>query len=184
QRQREPGPRAAAPGRAVHDQRSSLPALRAGQVRSRGGPMRPSFATAVAMLGALAASAGLARDAHALTACTAAQVNSQDPGCPAGPGPCSITKLFDVATGCTLDFAARAVTVAASGTLRIRSGAVTVKAGSFTMNSGSLIDGKGVLVAPGDHGGMITIQTTGDISILKAAANGVIDVTGNIAGGV
>ena len=117
--------------------------------------MHRSVATAVALLGALAASAGLAREALALTACTAAQVISQDSGCPNSTAPCSITKLFDVGDGCTLDFGTtRAVTVTASGTIRILSGAVTIKAGSFILAPGSLIDGRGSLTTPPrDRGG-------------------------------
>src|SRR5260221_567269 len=45
------------------------------------------------LFGVLLAVAG-ARDAYALTACTAAQVSSQDSGCPSGAGPCSIISTF------------------------------------------------------------------------------------------
>src|SRR3990172_6206113 len=84
-----------------------------------------------------------ARGTYGLSACTAASISSQDPGCPVGAGPCTITKNFDVPTGCTLDFGSRAVTIASSGELDIAAGTVTVRAGTFTVGPGGFVDGRG-----------------------------------------
>src|SRR5262245_19338958 len=89
---------------------------------------------------ALAATTLVATDAHALTACTAAQIISQDSGCPSGTGPCNITKDFTVGNGCVLDFGTRVVTLAATGKLLIAPNAVTLKAGSFTVAPNGFID--------------------------------------------
>ena len=148
-------------------------------------PMRPSLATAAALLGALAGAIGLVGEAQALTACTAANVNSQDSGCPSGTGPCNITKVFDIGDGCTLDFGTRNVTITNSGRLNIHSGAVTLKGANITVGNGSLIDGKGTAsTPPNNRGGMITFQATGTFSVLRVSGvNGIIDVSGFAQGG-
>jgi len=128
-------------GRATQwpDQRPRLPAL-----GPKGGPMRRLRATSLALLGLLAASAGLAQNALALTACTAAQISSQDPGCPSGTGPCTVTRDFTVTDGCILDFGTRAVTIGATGKLRTAPGAVTIRAGSLTVAPRGFIDARGL----------------------------------------
>jgi cysteine-rich repeat protein len=146
--------------------------------------MRTNRTSLLLLLGTLTLALGAARDASALTACTAAQVNSQDPGCPAGTGPCAITKFFTVPNGCVLDFAARAVTVNASGTFDIAQNTVTIKAGSFTVAPGGLIDGRGTSAAPRDRGGFLTIQTTGNVATQKAGTSvGKVLFDGDVAGG-
>jgi hypothetical protein len=133
------------------------------------------------MLGALAMTAGFAREVLALTACTSADIIAQDPMCPSGTGPCTIAKTFTIANGCVLDFGTRAVAV--KGTLDVGSRNMTLKAGSLTVASGGKMLGLGNSAPPGDHGGMIVIQTTGAVLVDKAAANGVIDVSGDTLAG-
>src|SRR5437773_2650887 len=145
--------------------------------------MRPRFA--IAVLGALAASAGLARQAHALNACTSADIIASDgANCPASTAPCSIKKNYTIANGCILDFGNRAVTVSGpGGTLDVGSRSMTIKAGSFTVGSGGNVQGLGNHPAPQDRGGMIMIQTTGAVVVDKAAANGIVDVSGDTLAG-
>src|SRR5262245_15341343 len=148
-------------------------------------PMRPSLATAAALLGALAGGLGLVDEAQALTACTAANITSQDPNCPPGTGACSITKVFDIGNGCIVDFGTRAVTIAGNGRLNILSNTVVFKAGTLTLAQGALVDGRGTAtIAPRNRGGMITFQTTGAVTTQRGAAGiGTIDVSGNAQGG-
>src|SRR4029453_13283670 len=82
------------------------------------GPMSSVLrsSAAVVLAAALFLAIGSVRPAHALTACTAAQITAQDAGCPAS-GPCSITQSFTVGDSCVLDFTGREVTVPASGVL-------------------------------------------------------------------
>src|SRR5882724_4952815 len=141
---------------------------------------------AFALLGAMAVSAGLAREGRAVvfSACTAADIIRQDSNCPNSTAPCSITKKFAIGNGCVLDFAARAVTITASGELDILSGNVTLKGGSLTLGPGSLIDGRGDQAPPGDRGGMMMIQVSGAVALQKGGAgNGVIDVSANAQSG-
>ncbi len=147
--------------------------------------MRATVPMVMAVVGALLGAQGAVRQANAiLTACTAAQISSQDGNCPTGTGPCSITKVFSIPTGCSLDFGTRNVTITASGKLDIGAGSVTLLAGSVTLNGGALIEGLGNMPSPGDHGGMITIRTTGAVSLLHTAMTfGVINVNGDIQGG-
>src|SRR5437867_1853119 len=125
-----------------------------------------------------------AREARALTACTALDIARQDSGCPNNTGPCTVTKVFTVADGCVLDFGARALTVG-PGTLDIGSGSVMIKAGSLTVTASGLIDGRGTgFSPPTDHGGMIAVETTGTVSIQRAPLTfGRVDVRGHSAGG-
>jgi len=133
------------------------------------------------LIGALAG----ARTAHALTACTAAQIVAQDPGCPAA-GACNITKVFDVADGCTLDFSGRDVTITASGEIQILSAAARILARNFTIAAGGLIDGRGLgSNPPDDVGGMITIIATGAVTLQKSgSSSGRVDVSGKENGGI
>jgi hypothetical protein len=142
----------------------------------------PQILTALA---ALAIAASLASSAHALTACTAADVTAQDSGCPANAGPCSITRPFDVGDGCTLDFQTRDVTVGGNGQFDVGSGIMTIKAGSLTVAVGGRLFGIGNgTTPPTNRGGMVTIQTTGAMTIEKSGtAVGEIDVSGSAQGG-
>jgi cysteine-rich repeat protein len=124
------------------------------------------------------------RPAAALTACTAADIIAQDPvGCPNNSGVCTITKVFTIGNGCVLDFGDRTVRV--NGTLDINSDSVTIRGGSVLVGAGGLIDGRGTqTVAPGNRGGMITIEAAVFAGVLKdSLATGRIDVSANAAGG-
>jgi len=149
--------------------------------------MRRTTATAIATLALLAAGAGLASNAHAIAACTAAQIIANDGAatrCPAGTGPCNIGKVFEIGDGCTLDFGTRAVTILGSGKLDILSNSVNLRAGSFSIAPSGLVEGRGNLATPPrDRGGSITITTTGAVNIQRASFKGVIDVSGNVRGG-
>ncbi len=122
--------------------------------------------------------------ARALTACTAADIVAQDAtNCPAS-GACTIKKDFDIPNGCTLDFAARDVTVANGAILDPGSGSVTFRARNFTIAAGGYIDARGNGAAPADLGGFVTIEATQAISVLKQSSlTGRIDASGNTAGG-
>jgi hypothetical protein len=140
----------------------------------------------IVLAAALATSAFGVRSAAALTACTSAQIIAQDASCPSGTGPCTITKIFDVATGCVLDFGTRTVTLSGTGQLRIGSGAVRLLVGSLTMAPSSYIDGRGLgSSTPTNVGGMITIEATTFVNIQRSGLNnGRIDVSGNSNGGI
>lgn len=142
-------------------------------------------ARTLAFLAALAFVLAGARAAEALTACTSAQIIAQDSNCPAA-GACSITKSFDVASGCVLDFGTRAVTLTATGQLHIGSGTVRLLAGSVTMLPSAYIEGRGLGSAtPTNVGGMISIETTTFVNIQRSGLNnGRIDMSGNANGGV
>ena len=135
------------------------------------------------LLVALLLSVGLVREAAALTACTAAQVSSQDSSCPNGPGPCTITKDFTIGDGCVLDFGTRAVTLSPTAKLTTAPGSITIKAGTFTIAGGGFIDGRGV-GAPVDRGGLVRIETTGAVAVQRnGGSSGRIDVSGDAGAG-
>ncbi len=125
------------------------------------------------------------RQAHAvpIPACTAADVSAADAGCPVGAGPCTITRDFDIANGCTLDFGARAVTLDNGVELIVGSGSVIIKAGSLVIKPGGFINGRGEDAAPDDRGGMIRIETTGNVTLEQASSDGRIDVSGTVGVG-
>jgi cysteine-rich repeat protein len=101
--------------------------------------LRSSAAVVLAAASFLAI--GSVRPAHALTACTAADITAQDAGCPAS-GACSITHSFTVGASCVLDFTGRAVTVSASGVLDVGPNRATLNAGSLTVAPGGQIIGQ------------------------------------------
>ena len=140
---------------------------------------RAAWLLVAVLLGGITAT----RSAQALTACTAADIVAQDPGCPAS-GTCTITKAFTVGNGCTLDFGTRNVSVASAGQLSVGPNSMTLLAGSLTLTPGGFIDARGNQAAPGDIGGVVTIQTTGDVTLQKLNTNnGRIDVSGNTSAG-
>jgi cysteine-rich repeat protein len=141
----------------------------------------PALRRWLALVLVTAAVAG-ARQVSALTACTATEIVSQDPGCPV-TGACSVTKVFDVGNGCVLDFGSRDVTITTSGELDIAQNVVTVKAHDFTIAAGGFIDGRGTSAPPRDRGGTISIVATGAVALEKATAGGKIDVTGDTIAG-
>src|SRR5262249_41485327 len=123
-----------------------------------------------------------ARDAHALTACTAAQVISQDSGCPSGTGPCTITKNFDIGDACILDFGARDVTITSN--LDIAQGTVTIRGGSIAVSPVGRILGLGDLAAPRNRGGNIHLEATGNVEVQRAGSNlGRVEVSANLIPG-
>jgi cysteine-rich repeat protein len=142
-------------------------------------------ASGLACAAGVLATLALARDARALSACNAAQIVSQDPGCPSGPpATCTITKTFVIGNGCTLDFGSRAVVISGSGTLATGSSVVTLKAASLTLAPGSWIDGRGNGAAPLNVGGTIVIQTTGAVDVQRSGTSaGRIDVSADMSAG-
>jgi hypothetical protein len=124
----------------------------------------------------------LTAPAHALTACTAADISAQESNCPT-TGACTIANVFNVGDVCTLDFSTRAVTL--TGKLIIGSGSVAIKVGSLTIAPGGFIDGRGgQSSAPGNDGGSVTIVATGAVTVQKSGStDGRIDVSGNASAG-
>jgi hypothetical protein len=112
--------------------------------------------------------------AHAL--CTAADIVAVESACPDRPGDCLIAGQRTISDGCTLDFGTRAVTMLTGSKLIIGSGAVTLRAGQFVMNG--TIDG--VARGGADRGGMLRIETLGD---LQEGPTGTIDTSGNTNAG-
>jgi hypothetical protein len=139
--------------------------------------MRTQYATIVMLT--LVATAGLGGDAGAapIPACTAANIIANDPGCPAS-GACNITKSFEIADGCVLNFGTRAVTVTNSGELIINASLVTLNSGNFTVAPGGLVDGRTANV-----GGFFVVAATGNIDVQRTSAIGKILVNGNSSGG-
>lgn len=130
------------------------------------------------------------RDAHAIPACTVANISAQDAGCPNSQAACNITKVFEVGStigaGCdTLDFGTRAVSITASGEFDLGSGMLTIKAASLTLLGGAQINGRGTGATPPlSQGGLLTIQTTGAVDLQRSGNNrGNIDLSGNLKGG-
>ncbi len=112
-----------------------------------------------------------------IPACDAGDIIAGDSACPAS-GPCTISKVFEIADGCVLDFGTRSVTIAGSGELRIDAAAVTMKTGNFTISPGGLVDGR-----TAGTGGFFRVQANGSIAIQKATAIGKILVSGSGRGG-
>src|SRR6266404_1482548 len=94
--------------------------------------MRRGWPLSVGLASALMA-VGESRLAHALTACTAPDIVAQDPGCPIGDGPCTITQTFDVGDGCEIDFGQRTLTIDIKHGLNIGPHEVILRAGSLTI---------------------------------------------------
>jgi len=137
-----------------------------------------TVAAALLALAAFSAMGVNSAPAAVLNACTAADIIAQDANCPNGIGACTIALSFQVGDGCTLDFGARAVTI--TGTLDINSGTVTINAGTLTVAASGLIDGRGNgSTMPTSMGGMITIQTSGAVTVQKSASGKGINVSGN-----
>src|SRR5262245_5956204 len=133
-----------------------------------GNVARPHRVITLFLLSTFVASVGFANVARALTACTAASISLQDPGCPSGTGPCSITKMFDVPNGCTLDFTGRDVTITASGQLNNNSTTMTLQTKNLTMLPGAYINGRSTSTTPpGDVGGYVLIIASGNVAVQK-----------------
>ena len=140
--------------------------------------MRCHLGRPLAFVVVLLASAVTAREALAINACTAAQISASDSSCPTGTGPCTISKSFDVANNCILDFGTRAVTV--TGTITFDSNTITIKAGTFTVAAGGKLNGLGDSnTPPRNDGGRLRIETTGAVSVNNGSTQGRIDVSAN-----
>ena len=136
---------------------------------------------------------GAAAPLYAFTACTAAQISAGDANCPNNAAlPCSIRSLVTLpaaATICTFDFGNRAVTIGSvggnGGKIRLDSKIIVLKAGSLTIQPNGSIEGMGPdTMPPNDVGGMVTIETTGGVTLLSGGgAQGKIDVSGRTKGG-
>jgi hypothetical protein len=137
-------------------------------------------------LAALLAVAGGARPVRALTACSAAEVIAQDPGCPAGTGPCTITKQFTVGALCVLDFGTRAVTIAANANgavITAPAAQLTIMAGNLVIAPGGRINGRVTETVVG-QGSTVDIEATGAVTLQKSIAGvGAIDVSATVVGG-
>ncbi len=122
--------------------------------------------------------------AVALDACTAADIVAQNGStCPA-TGPCTITLVFNIGSGCLLDFGTRDVTLAGTGQLNLGAGAVSINAGSFTIAVGGYINGRGDLTNPvgdGANGVLFYLSTSGNVTLQSDIA--VIDVSGMTSAG-
>src|SRR4029453_7036630 len=133
------------------------------------GPMSSVLrsSAAVVLAAALFLAIGSVRPAHALTACTAAQITAQDAGCPAS-GACSITQSFTVGDSCVLDFTGRAVTVSASGVLDVGPDRATLNAGSLTVAPGGQIIGEEHCASGCPHRPSWTITSGGAVDVQKS----------------
>jgi cysteine-rich repeat protein len=147
----------------------------------------PRFSIVFTTLVVFAMAAMRPGDASALTACTAANIQSLSGGsCPPGNGaPCTINLVFDVASGCVLDFGTRAVTIGGAGELHLTgAGTVTLRAGSLIVAPSGLINGRASTAAV-PNATSITIQTSGDVAVQKSGSLiGKIDVSGDALAGV
>jgi cysteine-rich repeat protein len=129
--------------------------------------LRRRSSAAVVLAAALFLAIGSVRPAHALTACTAAQITAQDAGCPAS-GACSITQSFTVGDSCVLDFTGRAVTVSASGVLNVGPDRATLNAGSLTVAPGGQIIGQEHCASGCPHRPSWTITSGGAVDVQKS----------------
>jgi hypothetical protein len=118
-----------------------------------------------------------ARPAAALPACTANDIIAADPGCPAGTGTCTITRTFEIADGCLLNFAGRSVVVATNGKIDIGSANVELRARDLRVAD------RGAITTTSAIAGLILIQTTGDVVVERAVGRGAIDLSSNDVSG-
>lgn len=129
---------------------------------------------------ALAVLAG-ASVAEAANVCTAADIINTTAGCSADPATtCEINANHTVtADGCVFDFGSRAVSI--TGTSRtldlLDRQNVVIRAGSLTMAATTRIRGNGN--GGNGRGASITIETTGDVTMLNAT----IDVSATLSAG-
>lgn len=133
-------------------------------------------AGSIALVAALAL-ALLPSRAAAVAVCTASGIVGSDPGCPSGTGTCTLTRSYEIANGCTLDFGSRTLIVGDSVKLTIGSGSVTLHAGGITMRTRSSIDGQGTT------GGVIRINSDGDFGVEVSPGRARIDVSSGSAPG-
>jgi hypothetical protein len=100
-------------------------------------------------------------------------------GCPGATQTCSLTSNVTIDDGCVLDFGSRPVFLRAI--MSIGSGNVRLRAATLTILSGGFINGRGLEdTFPNNRGGLIFIETTGNVSL---QTNPSIDVSGTASGG-
>ena len=104
--------------------------------------------------------------------CTAQQIVAADPSCGA-IGSCTISGMYNVEDGCTLDFGTRVVNL--TGRLNIKSRSFTIRAGTFTVSTTGVIDALGDAV--GARGGTVVIETTGPFTSMQSSK---IDASGMV----
>ena len=139
-----------------------------------GKPVRMFARLAIAVLLAGTALTHTASSAGAV--CTAAQIIASEPSCPAAGIICLISGQYTIENGCTLDFGGRQVTLSGNANLAVGSGSFTLRAATLSL-AGRL---EGIGSGAGARGGMIVVETTGDVSL---GATGTVDVRGNRSGG-
>ncbi|HEY8514654.1 MAG TPA: hypothetical protein VIS07_03970 [Candidatus Binatia bacterium] len=113
-----------------------------------------------------------ARDARAVTVCSAAEL------CAPAANPCTVSVTRDVAAGCHLDFGARSVVL--TGTLQAETpgGSFSVSAGELTLSGGRIRS-----VGPsGRAGGNVTVTVAGAFRMHGSGPS--LDVSGAAGGGV
>ncbi|MBI3785230.1 MAG: hypothetical protein HY270_17700 [Deltaproteobacteria bacterium] len=112
--------------------------------------------------------------ASALRADAAAPVSSADQICAPAIDPCVVKNVINVSDGSTLDFGTRTLTIASNGKLDVGVGTMTLLGGSLNVQPLGRLAAHG---SPGDGGGRIIVEMTGDVSFA-----GAVDVSGG--GGV
>jgi cysteine-rich repeat protein len=139
---------------------------------------------AAAILATVLVSVAATTHAATFSVCTAGEIFTRDPSCPASTGPCNISQTFIVGDGCTLNFGTRAVTVLSTGEFRILTNTVTINAGSFTVAPGGFVNVRGDGDPPSDFGGALSIFTTGAFTVERSSgANGRVDGSARTLGG-
>lgn len=128
------------------------------------------------LLLALVATTLPARHAAAIAACTAQDIISNDPTCPA-TGTCTISKKFEIGEACILDFGNRDVAIGSTGIVDIGTSNVRLNARSLTVLT------QGVIRSAPDVAGFLAIETTGNVVVERLPGRGSIDLSAsNLAG--
>ncbi len=138
--------------------------------------------------GALALLLFVAPSAQAgIPACTAADIVAAESvaDCPDdGVSQCNITKDYDIANGCDLDFGSRDVFIETGSRIDVGSGAMTLRAADLTLDRGSDIRGRGEgSTSPTFDGGMVSLITSGGITMVGGSNKATIDVSANSLAG-
>lgn len=148
--------------------------------------MRLRIATAVLVS---LVSWGAAAPAFGVAACTATDIRTSEgaANCPSDVSQtCTINKSYEVTmTGCIFDFGSQHLNILGGGARRIDAGSyqgVRIRAGSITMQNLSEIRGKGNGASP--NGASITIETTGNFTMLGSSKIDVAVSGDNVAGDI
>lgn len=121
----------------------------------------------------MATAIAAARPAAAVPACTANDIVNADPSCPAGNATCTISRTFEIADGCVLDFGIRNVVIATNAKIDIGSSDVEIRAGSLRVADRGAITSSAAIL------GVLLIETTGDVTVERGAGRGEIDLSSN-----